>query len=129
MNIDVSLDNDVLAVEVDSSQWCRCYLNSGNERRLLGADDAGTLIHRLNRVFSDDHAPDGHMIDGVAVRWICTLSEGHYTLYASYPDLESVFLYWQAPDSSIVTRAPLTKARWNDFLQKLSLVPLVKHDG
>ncbi|SRR6266571_5063684 len=124
-NLDVHLGNDVLSFQAHPGRWCKCYLRAQGEDRFLGAEAYDVLISRLDRVFDNASTSTVGILDGVPVRWILSLSEGHHTLYATLPNNEQVHLFWQDPQAVVAHRMLSTAHQWRELLQQLrSWLPL-----
>ena len=114
--------DSILRLNVDENGWCQVELVIGDLDIRIGADVEFIVKERLAKGLQDEVSEDisGEIL-GVPVRWILSLSEKHFTVYAS-DDAGKRTLFFQTPDGEIVgniTLEPEQRKQWLSFLNHL----------
>ena len=106
-------------LRTDETGWCRVELSVGEHVEALGADTEKVVTERLANGLRDELTGSTvGDVDGASVRWVLSLSEKHYTIYAA--DVAgSRRLSFQGPDGNIrgtVTLGPEQRRHWLSLL-------------
>jgi hypothetical protein len=97
-----------LELITDSTGWTKVYFISSDIRKHIGADTIEIIQNRLIENLCHPNSASAGKINGQEVFWVISLSEEHYTLYAS-KITEGWQVYLQGPDGKIYWSGLLSK--------------------
>lgn len=95
--------------------WCEVVLVASGQRYQLGAETKDIVVARLSDGL--DKKLEGQAsgsIENVEVRWVLSLAERHYSIYAAEVSNRRV-LFFQGPDGGLVGKLsldPEERSRW-----------------
>lgn len=118
-SLDLEGPGATVRLKTDETGWCQVELVVGEHVEALGADMEKVVRERLASGLQDElSGSTAGEIDGASVRWVLSLSEKHYTIYAA--DVAgNRRLFFQGPDGNIVrgvTLEPEQRRRWLSVL-------------
>lgn len=104
----------------DGANWCQLSLRIQQNEYRLGAEVRQILVSRIRQGL-DEHLPPATAgtIAGLPVCWLCSLAEGHYSIYAA--DQAGLrCLFFQDPSGNLAAKLELSGVERRAWLAELT---------
>ncbi len=117
--VQLKSESGTLSLQIGDRDWTHVVLLLDADEHFLGADVLKIIVTRLVGALEGPHKLEvcGER-DGVAVRWVLTLSETHHTIYLAVVS-EGLRLYIQDQDGAMVCSIQLSDADVAQWLDQL----------
>ncbi|MEP7051065.1 MAG: hypothetical protein ABJB12_11965 [Pseudomonadota bacterium] len=113
-------DGGTLELICNDANWCQLSLRVQQNEYRLGAEVRQIVVSRLIQGL-DEHLPPATagMIAGIHVCWVCSLAEGHYSIYAA-DHAGRRCLFFQDPSGNLAAKLELSGMERLSWLAQLA---------